>query len=779
MTNQEIQSYKRMGIPVDKKQKKSRVFGVYECLEYCFSFLLSKISLFGAISPFGLSYFAAVFPKQKSMFYLLVSFLGMAAAGFGLQFMKYAGAIVIVCACSILMEKEFTKNKWLYGFTAAISVALTGFVFIIFQGFLLYDILLQVLESILVYVSYFVFDKAVDVFRGLQKRNVFEPTETFCMLFLCGGVVMSLGQVPYMQGIAHVISLVIILISGLVGGFPFSGTAGILLGVVNSLPDVLPAQVVAVYAVSALCAGFLQTKGRWGVILGFFITNGFAMLYFNSSINTIIAYYHIIAAGVILFLIPDSMLSVFGEIVKAPAYAEDSVERLRDIMSDKLTDASRSFEALSGVFSEAVEKRVDIALKDPAMLFDKTADAICKNCTLMRYCWQKEYNDTRRSLLTLYDRMERHGQARLEDVPERFKSECIHLEAFLSVLNQNYEVHKVNMLWAGRVSESRNLVAEQFKNLSSVLEHLKRELGSEPTEGIQLERRIAAALDRKGIEAKCVRVTGTETKEITMEIPSCQGERVCSKEIAAVIGNVLQVPVFKLPSICGESTCRLRFFEQPRYTMETGFAQVSGQNGAICGDHHMLSQSADGKFVLALSDGMGLGGAAENQSRMTVHLIRQLLAAGFDKETALKLINSMLMVSTEPESFATADLCLVNLYSGALEFIKIGASNSYVKKREEVEKITCSSLPAGIVCNIEADCELKYAKSGDFVVLVTDGVTDVLEDAGGSRICDIVSGFTGDSPQRLADEILREALAVSGGRAKDDMTVLAARLTAV
>ncbi len=776
MTNQELQSYQKMGIPVAKKRKKVFQFNVYEFMEYILCFLLSKIFLFGAISPLGISYYAAVFPKQKRMLGVLAVFLGLAVSGMGLRVMQYAGALVIVCACSILLEKEFEDHKWLYATLASGAVMLTGFVFIAFNGFLLYDILFQTLEGILVFFSYFIFDKAADLIRHIHKRSVFEPIESLSLLFLCGGVVLSFSNIPYFKGAAHVVSLVIILVAGLTGGFPLSGAAGILFGFVNSLTDVLPAQVLAVYAVSALCAGLLQKKGRWGVALSFFCANALSMLYFNGSANTMIAYYHVLLAGLILFLIPDHLLTVFGEVVKAPVYAEDAVARLREIMANKLTEASQSFEALSCTFNEAIETSVDSALRDPAFLFDKTAEKVCRNCTLMKYCWQKEYNETKHSLLTLYNRMHLRGNAEPEDVPESFKKECIHLYDFLEVLNKNYEVHKVNLLWAGRVSESRNLVAEQFKNLSMVLEHLKGELGTEPTEGIRLERRIAAALDRKGIEATHIRVSGTDIKEVSLELAACGGERVCAQQVAAVLGSVLNVPMLRLPSVCSQNRCRLRFQEQARYTMETGFAQIAGKDGSVCGDHYMLSQSADGKFVLALSDGMGQGYAAENQSSMTIHLIRQLIAAGFDKETSLKLINSMLMVSTERESFATADLCLVNLYSGALEFIKIGASNSYVTGGEQVEKVTCSSLPAGILCDIEADCDLKYARSGDYVVMVTDGVADALETEAESKICRIIEAFNGETPQQLADDILRGALAISGGVAKDDMTVLAARL---
>ncbi|MBR5236558.1 MAG: SpoIIE family protein phosphatase [Clostridia bacterium] len=778
MTNREIQSYNEMKIPLPKNRRKIRSFGIYEFVEYVFSFLLGKIYLFGAMSPFGISYFAAVFSKQKRSLCFLAVGLGILTAGMGLYAMKYAGALVITCAFGILMEKEFSERRWLYAVTSAGSLVVTGLVFIGFDGFMLYDILYQLLESILAFLSFFAFDRAAGLIRNLKNRHVFEPVETLSLLLLSSVSVISLGLVPYLQGISHVISLLIIFITGMTCGFSMACTAGVVLGLVNSLVDVLPAQVVAVYAVSSLCAGLLQKKGRIGVILGFFIANSVAVLYFNASSNNVVAFYYVLAAGVILCMIPDYFLSLFGQLVKAPDLAEDSVLRAREIMEDKLTEASKSFAALSSAFNDAVESRVNAEMRDPGLLFDKTANCVCRDCSLMKYCWQKEYNDTKKSLLTLYNRMEHRGTATIEDVPELFKNECIRLDAFLLNLNKHYELHKINQMWAGRVSESRSLVTEQFNNMSMVLEHLKKQMSLEPDESIVLERRIMAALDRKGIEAERVRVTGQENLEVMLALSDGVEENKNLQHLTEIVSRAVEVPMVRLPSVRRGEDNRIKFVEKTRFSVAVGFAQVAGENGIVCGDHHMFSLSGEGRYILALSDGMGQGDDAEKQSNMTVHLIRQLLAAGFDKETALRLINSMLMVSTERESFATADLCLVNLYSGALEFIKIGASSSYVKNREGVERVSCTSLPAGIVRNVEADCDLKFAKDGDYVVMVTDGVSDILEHSGSDRLQKLIDDFSGETPQQLADEILRFALQMAGGQAKDDMTVLAARMSA-
>lgn len=776
MINQEIQSNKRLKIPRAKKTKTKHDFGVFELTEYILLLLLSKIYLLGAMSPFAIAYFAATFPKQKRRLAFLAATLGMMASGMGVDVLKYAGAFVIAGAAFILMAEELSRYRFLYGAVSSVSLLITGTVFVAFDGFLLYDFLQLMLECILVFLFYFAFDKGAVLIRGLEKRTVFEPIEGLALIILAACVILSFKTFPYFEGAAHVLSVLVILISGLVGGFPLSCGAGVMLGLVNSISEVLPAQIVSVYVVSALCAGVLQKKGRWGVLIGFFAANGAATLYFSSSANTVIGFYYVILSGIILFLLPDRMLQVFGEVVKAPSYEEASMERLREIMSDKLTTAAHSFTELSDLFSEVVSNRISEDMHDPGALFDRTAEKVCRDCTLMPYCWQKDYNSTRRTLLNLYDKMELHGAASEKNIPPEFQHGCIRLHDFIEALNKSYELHKINLMWAGRVSESRQLAIHQFKNISSVLKHLNHELAEAPSDALRLERKVLAALDRSGIEAKHVTITGRDALHVSFEMESCGGARLCAKKAATALGHALGVPMIKMPSECADGTCRLTFCEMVRYGIETGYAKMTGQGEKTSGDNHMLTHSSDGKYVLALSDGMGRGNEAGEQSKMTILLIKRLLQAGFDKETAMRLINSMLMVSNEGESFATADLCMVNLYSGALEFIKIGAAASYIKKKDEVERVHCATLPAGIMHEPETECELKYASAGDFVIMVTDGVTDVLETEEDSKLVRLISSFLGHSPQQLADDILQAAIVASKGNPKDDMTVLVARL---
>ena len=46
---------------------------------------------------------------------------------------------------------------------------------------------------------------------------------------------------------------------------------------------------------------------------------------------------------------------------------------------------------------------------------------------------------------------------------------------------------------------------------------------------------------------------------------------------------------------------------------------------------------------------------------------------GFSKQSAVRLINSMMFLKSDRQAFSTIDMSILDLYSGMCEFIKVGA----------------------------------------------------------------------------------------------------------
>jgi len=100
----------------------------------------------------------------------------------------------------------------------------------------------------------------------------------------------------------------------------------------------------------------------------------------------------------------------------------------------------------------------------------------------------------------------------------------------------------------------------------------------------------------------------------------------------------------------------------------------------------------------------GLGPKAECNSKLAIKMLEKMLSSGFDKCTALELINSNLMLrNIEDEAFSTIDMSIVDLYKGEGEFVKLSAAPTFIKRDDEVKIIKNLSLPVGIIKEVDID----------------------------------------------------------------------------
>ena len=227
----------------------------------------------------------------------------------------------------------------------------------------------------------------------------------------------------------------------------------------------------------------------------------------------------------------------------------------------------------------------------------------------------------------------------------------------------------------------------------------------------------------------------------------------------------------------GSEYCTVTCVEGPQYYTLQGVARIGKGCRRISGDSFSMLDLPGGKQGVILSDGMGAGEAAYRESVMVVELLEELLNAGFPEETALQMLNTALVTGREEVRFSTIDMSLFDLYSGKCQFIKAGASMTFIKRENKVEMIKSTSLPIGVVPNLEiaqTECDLS---DGDLVIMVTDGVMDALPVGEQEFLMKmIIEGTVKTSPKEIAQYILEQVMECSGEIPMDDMTVLAVGL---
>ena len=201
--------------------------------------------------------------------------------------------------------------------------------------------------------------------------------------------------------------------------------------------------------------------------------------------------------------------------------------------------------------------------------------------------------------------------------------------------------------------------------------------------------------------------------------PGCPART--AQELCQLTGRTLGVPM----EITASQEDRLYLGERPLFTLEVGAAtrgmlSDEEQNG----DAFYCGALEGGSSLVVLSDGMGHGRYAREESAQAVELMRLCLEAGYTRSQALTAVNGMMLSVTQGERFATVDLLTVNLWNGSCTLDKLGAAGSWLKRGETLTQLTGEALPLGILEEVSSRTSMLKLREGDALVLLTDGVED-------------------------------------------------------
>ena len=249
-----------------------------------------------------------------------------------------------------------------------------------------------------------------------------------------------------------------------------------------------------------------------------------------------------------------------------------------------------------------------------------------------------------------------------------------------------------------------------------------------------------------------------------------------TEEVAAflsVILNMRLIPTIKTSFFITDKPDNFRFEEDTGYMVLTGFAKTIKEGENISGDSYAFLETEEKKFYAILSDGMGSGEKAEEDSEVILDLAERFLDGGFSTRLTAKMINDIVLAGGEGRNMSTLDICCIDLYTAKTDFLKVGAAYSLLKRDEYVEKIPSLSLPLGIFYDMEINQAQKQLLDGDYIFLFSDGILDSFSGEEGEELLkEIVAKIPYRRPSEMAGYIMKYAISVSVGRVRDDMTVL-------
>ena len=332
--------------------------------------------------------------------------------------------------------------------------------------------------------------------------------------------------------------------------------------------------------------------------------------------------------------------------------------------------------------------------------------------------------------------------------------------------------------WQKKLFESRSLLADHLKEMAHIMSDVAKEAYQYHPVGERKYRQVAHCLKEAGILLKNFMILENEDGHLTMSLmmKTQTQEAITLEDVADLISVAMNVRVRSsehTPLFMAKEWNVYYFLEEPAFHILTGFAKATKETEKISGDNYSFCEIEHGKMVAILSDGMGSGEKACEESGRVIEMMERLIEAGFRKEAAVQIVNGALAAGEQEQNMSTLDICELNLYTGACEFMKIGAACTYIKREHLVDRLSARNLPLGVFQQIEPETMCRQLQDGDYIIMLSDGVLDALEQGIGEEIFpELLGKISHTNPGEIARQILNYCLHQSKGKIRDDMTVL-------
>ena len=342
------------------------------------------------------------------------------------------------------------------------------------------------------------------------------------------------------------------------------------------------------------------------------------------------------------------------------------------IQMDKFAD---SLVHLSKTFLTLEEYKGTFSKDEVEEMFLKVKGKVCENCEKKDKCLGENRLHAYQMLYEILCTVEEYGAELNVELKRSLQKRCIRAPRFLRETLETYENAKKIMMWSNKIVQNREGYAEQLNRFAEMLQHTTRELDAGIFEDEHLEKRLKTQLKKDGAKmlSSVFYMTSQGKYEIHLTLKAMKGRVIATKELASLVGSCTgrtMAPQMGERPIIGEEYCTVACVESAKFHTLQGVAKIGKGCEKISGDTFLMTDLPGGKKGIALSDGMGSGEKAFQESKKVVEMLEELLEAGFPIITAIQMMNTALVIGREEVRFSTIDVSLFDLYSGTCEFVK-------------------------------------------------------------------------------------------------------------
>lgn len=756
------------------KIDKAQILNIAIKYFFCFvAFYFLSIARINTTIPFWFGLFVALIVTKENPFAISLLFV----LGFFLSDLNIANLVIATNMAGVMMIAFLIHNH----LHKKINFAFTGLYVILGNiAFIYYNIspaqtLISAGISLLIGLIFTYC--CIITLSAIKSRNYafrLNIDEAVC----CGVLVLALFCGVYQVNffgfdVAKFIAVILILILSYfsqITGTIFAVAVGLGIAFASNNVGYIP-----LFVLMSIFASIFKTSSRIYSVLAVIAIEVLFGVYFNIfSSYDMLAPICTIAGCIVYICIPTKWLKSLNNhfIFNDSSAVKNIYNQNRSLMSKKLFGVSEVFFEMDKVYRQFVKGVLSVE-DAKKMLAAELIDSCCNGCKDKNKCLHTIGEEIRTILNDLFNIAFEKGKISILDLPPYLTSRCNKASSMVGIINSLVYQYKQYSNMMTNLDNSKILIAEQLSGVSKIMRELSKELDTPIAFDTSKENKIIEELTYKNIVCKEVAVY-EQNKNICRVSLVLRNADIDNPEIPQIINSVTK-SVMKLDNITPSVQSGLSTIDYKvasKYDMVLGLASSNKDNNNISGDCHSLQRIGDNKFMLAICDGMGSGEGAEKISNLTISLVENFYKANFDSETILSSVNKLVSLNNG-ERFSSLDIAVVDLNDGVGDFIKLGACEGYIKTKESVIEIPSGALPVGMLDEIAPKITKTVLDSGDCVILVSDGISDVFKE---KELINYINNLTTTNPQAIAEAILEKALSIDNGLPHDDMTVLVGKL---
>ncbi len=772
------------------------IFRYQNVIIYILTLLMSTLSLKGEIVPFGLAMVAACVGESVPLVMVFVmaivgTCIGSGVTGVGNFIVTSIVYFMLVLLVRAKIAVEDRNEEIKSGGKLFAACFIVPIVKSFFGIFLMYDVFMAIISASIIYVFYKIFVNGLSFIKNLNVKTAFTLEE-----LIAGTLIIAIASIAFSNlsifslSITNIIIIFMIMVLGWKHGMVVGAVSGIAIGLTTSLVDGTSFVQISMFAISGILSGVLNKFGKLGVIVGFILGNAILTYWVRGASPIIINFREIFIASIGLLLVPNKLKIELEDLIGNTKLLENEGDRRlgeskNEEVSEKLKTISNMFKDLTNksqnnteVYENFVQDFLDnIDELQNNIFYDLVSDE--ENGVAEEICKVLVQNDIILDKDVIEIFKNHNNYVIIQD--ENIRND---LQEIVKIANRTLKIAQINKAKEEEKRKSEEKINDNMKAVTQIIDNCVKEI-SENKEDIyyRKEQELSLLLNSKNIKVDKCKIKKLKNEKYIIELKlDYNNLRIREKEIITNIAETISKNMGTKVTLQRERKDEEKqeyyqiYSSEDKFVLQVGSARITKDGSEISGDCSLQIKLADGKYLLAISDGMGSGEKARDLSKITLRLIKQMLSAGFDKEESVKMINARLNLSSFSDIYSSLDISILDLYTGKLEILKNGACNTYIKNKRNIKKIESKSLPVGIVENIELQTDTIDIDDGDIVVMCSDGVLEDTSISTKEWIEDFLKNVSTNNVQKIADLILAEAVDNSYGVAHDDMTVIVSKI---